>query len=131
MIKAVASSSIKETEKARRLGGGYPTEMKFVGFGLKPGLAWLAWLAFPFGFGAKKDRGRGLSVLTAREMRREPKNLLVPFFARSLTLVPRSLLLNRTETLVTQAKHGRGMILHFIFRKRMDGKVIRVCEKKP
>ena len=29
--------------------------------------------------------------------------LLVPFFARSLTLVPRSLLLNRTETLATQA----------------------------
>ena len=26
------------------------------------------------------------------------------FFARSLTLVPRSLLLNRTETLATQAK---------------------------
>ena len=29
--------------------------------------------------------------------------LLAPFFARSLTLVPRSLLLNRTETLATQA----------------------------
>ena len=29
--------------------------------------------------------------------------LLVPFFARSLTLVPLSLLLNRTETLATQA----------------------------
>ena len=29
--------------------------------------------------------------------------LLTPFFARSLTLVPRSLLLNRTETLATQA----------------------------
>ena len=27
----------------------------------------------------------------------------VPFFARSLTLVPRSLLRNRTETLATQA----------------------------
>ena len=26
-----------------------------------------------------------------------------PFFARSLTLVPRSLLLNRTETVATQA----------------------------
>ena len=32
-----------------------------------------------------------------------PALLLVPFFARSLTLVPRSLLLKRTETLVTQA----------------------------
>ena len=34
-------------------------------------------------------------VLAAREMKREPKNeraiLLAPFFARSLTLVPRSL----------------------------------------
>jgi len=28
---------------------------------------------------------------------------LTPFFARSLTLVPRSLLLNRKETLATQA----------------------------
>ena len=67
-------------------------------------------------------------VLTSREMKREPKNerggmgrgkketlfpsfllqplpalLLAPFFARSLTLVPHSLLLNRTETLATQA----------------------------
>ena len=29
---------------------------------------------FPFGFGAKKDQGRGLSILTAREMKREPKS---------------------------------------------------------
>ena len=33
--------------------------------------------------------------------------ILVPFFARSLTLLPRSLLLNRTETLATQAKPYR------------------------
>ena len=32
-----------------------------------------------------------------------PAVLLAPFFARSLTLVPRSLLLNSTETLATQA----------------------------
>ena len=32
-----------------------------------------------------------------------PALLLTPFFARSLTPVPRSLLLNRTETLATQA----------------------------
>ena len=32
-----------------------------------------------------------------------PALLLAPFFARSLTLVPHSLLLNRTETLATQA----------------------------
>ena len=56
--------------------------------------------AFLFGFGAKKYRGKGLSVLTAREMKRE----LAPLFSRSLTLVPRSFLLNRTETLATQAK---------------------------
>ena len=41
----------------------------------------------------------GFSVLIVREMRREP------FFARSFTLVPRSLLLNRTETLATHAIH--------------------------
>ena len=76
----------------------------------------------------QKNRGMGFSVLIAREMKREPKNeragrwrgrketflsspplpalLLAPFFARSWTLVPRSLLLNRTETLATQAKPG-------------------------
>ena len=37
-----------------------------------------------------------------------PALLLTPFFARSLTLVPRSLLLNRTETLATQAtRHAK------------------------
>ena len=40
-----------------------------------------------------------------REKWNEPKNeTLTPFFARSLTLVPRSLLLNRTETLARQAR---------------------------
>ena len=34
-----------------------------------------------------------------------PTLLLAPFFARSLTLVPPFLLLNRTETLTTQAKN--------------------------
>ena len=44
-------------------------------------------------------------VLAAKEMKREPKTLLLePFFTQSaLTLVPRSLLLNRKETLATQA----------------------------
>ena len=39
-------------------------------------------------------------------IKRELKSalLLAPFFARSLTLVPRSLLINRTETLATQAE---------------------------
>ena len=34
-----------------------------------------------------------------------PALLLAPLFSRSLTLVPRSFLLNRTETLATQAKN--------------------------
>ena len=42
---------------------------------------------------ATKDRGTGFSVLAAREMKQ-----------RSLTLVPRSLLLNRTETFAMQAR---------------------------
>ena len=37
-----------------------------------------------------------------------PALLLAPFFARSLTLVPRSFLLNRTETLATQASLNMG-----------------------
>ena len=43
--------------------------------------------------------------MTAREMKREPLPalLLAPLFSRSLTLVPRSFRLNRTETLATQA----------------------------
>ena len=36
-----------------------------------------------------------------------PALLLEPFFVRSLTLAPRSLLLNRTETLATQANCER------------------------
>ena len=44
-------------------------------------------------------------VLAAREMKRDPKNVLLEqFLAWSLTLAPRSLLLNRTEMLATQAK---------------------------
>ena len=59
-------------------------------------------------FRSKEDREGGFSVLTAREMKRElpptsPSLLLAPFLARSLTLVPRSLLIDRTETLATQA----------------------------
>ena len=49
-----------------------------------------------------KSRGLSASVsfLSSPPL---PALLLAPFFARSLTLVPRSLLLNRTETLATQA----------------------------
>ena len=75
--------------------------------------------------GEKEDRGRetGFSALAAREMKRVLKNerggrgrgrketsflplpalLLAPLFAPSLTLVLRSLFLNHTETLATQA----------------------------
>ena len=54
-----------------------------------------------------EDRGTGFSVLAAREMKRGP------FFARSLTLVPHSLLLNCTKRLLRRlgldlgAKHFR------------------------
>ena len=44
-------------QKNRRLRGNQPAQQ-----------------AFPFGFGAKRDRGRGFSVLIAREIKREPKN---------------------------------------------------------
>ena len=78
--------------------------------------------AFPFGFGVKKDRGAGFSILAAREMKlvrkserggrgRGRKETLQssPPLPRAFTcaifcafLVPRSLLLNRAETLATQ-----------------------------
>ena len=74
----------------------------------------------------------GFSVLTAREMKQELKNesggrerkeiflssppllalLLAPFFARSLTLVPRSLFLNRAEMLATQATAKETTLTH-------------------
>ena len=52
----------------------------------------------------------GFSDLAVQEMKRDPKRepppprLLAPFFVRSLTLAPRSLLRNSTETLATQAR---------------------------
>ena len=54
-------------------------------------------------------------VLAAREMKRDPKNVLLEqFLAWSLTLAPHSLLLNRTETLATQAKRSwsRQSVIH-------------------
>ena len=53
-----------------------------------------------------------------------PALLLTPFFARSLTLLPRSLLLNHTETLATQASlrppplYDHLVILTTIFRPK-------------
>ena len=46
-------------------------------------------------------RSKERPVLAAREMKREPFTYTI--FAQSLTLVPCSLLLNRTETLAAQA----------------------------
>ena len=43
--------------------------------------------------------------------------LVAPFFARSLTLVPYSLLLNRTETLATQATLLRTCTISNVPRK--------------
>ena len=45
------------------------------------------------------------------EMKGDPKS--APLFSRSLTLVPRSFLLNRTETLATQANLGSTFLRHF------------------
>ena len=59
--------------------------------------------AFPFGFGAKRDRGRGFLVFI--------------IFTRSLTLVPRSLLLNRTEPLATQATVNLMRLRHHVHRQ--------------
>ena len=48
------------------------------------------------------------------------KSLLAPFFTRSLTLVPRSLILNHTETLATQANfHKKGFTPGLIFLKSL------------
>ena len=49
--------------------------------------------------GGGEGKEGNLSFLSSPPL---PALLLAPFFARSLTLVPRSLLLNRAETLATQ-----------------------------
>ena len=56
----------------------------------------------------------GFSDLAVQEMKREPKRAtpsrsLAPFFVRSLTLAPRSLLRNSTETLATQASLAQAL----------------------
>ena len=56
-----------------------------------------------------KSRGLSASVsfLSSPPL---PALLLAPFFARSLTLVPRSLFLHRTETLATQATSSQVLL---------------------
>ena len=53
----------------------------------------------------RERRGRGRKDSFFFRPQPFPALLLAPFFARSLTLVPRSLLLNRTETLATHATY--------------------------
>ena len=53
--------------------------------------------------GGFQNRGVCLQGFTSFLPYPLPALLLAPFFPRSLTLFPRSLLLNRTETLATQA----------------------------
>ena len=70
-------------------------------------------------------RSKERLVLAAREAL-----LPVPFFARSLTLVPRSLFLNHTETLATQPsiKVNKNFCLEYSFRKnRTTFQMFRCC----
>ena len=55
-------------------------------------------------YSGRQDLPSNVSFLSSPPL---PHSLLAPFFWRSLTLVPRSLLLNRTETLASQANHAK------------------------
>ena len=57
--------------------------------------------------GGFENRGTCLQAFPSFLPHPLPVLLLAPFLARSFTIVPRSLLLNRTETLATQAKANR------------------------
>ena len=70
-------------------------------------------------------------------MKREPKSergalLLAPLFSRSLTLVPRSFLLNRTETLATQASFNRLVVFpgddELIFLLLFETMISQACK---
>ena len=61
-----------------------------------------AWTGQVGGF---QNRGVCLQAFTSFLPHPLPALLHAPFFARSLILAPRSLLLNRTETLATQARN--------------------------
>ena len=60
-----------------------------------------------------------------------PAVLLAPFFARSLTLVPCSLLLNRTETLATQAETLLGVRRHGCIRRLSKFQQIKSVNLNP
>ena len=76
-------------------------------------------------------RRAGFSVLAARKMEREiPHSLLLaPSFARSLTLVPRSLLTNRTETLFTRDNLQRKFLYRFTRQRPASGNEGNKCLK--
>ena len=60
-----------------------------------------------------------------------PAVLLAPFFARSLTLVPCSLLLNRTETIATQAETLLGVRRHGCIRRLSKFQQIKSVNLNP
>ena len=69
--------------------------------------------------GGFQNRGVCLQAFPSFLAHPLPALLLAPFFPRSLTLVPRSLLLNRIKTLATQAREPTTNSTH-IWRRRRD-----------
>ena len=59
-----------------------------------------------------------------------PALLLTPFFSRCLTLVPRSLLINRTETLATQASSSFNVWFNLIFALNFISAIIIPLKKR-
>ena len=75
-----------------------------------------AWVASVSVWFRSKER----PVLDGKEMKREP------FFAQSLTLVPRFLLLSRKETLATQAKFSQRfqLVYHWLHVERSQNAIV-------
>ena len=70
--------------------------------------------------------GEGRNFLPSFLPHSLPALLLTPLFSRSLTLVPRSFLLNRTETLATQATKKRAVRAEMLFCFSLDYYIIIV-----
>ena len=78
----------------------------------------------------KTEERRGTGCGRAKNgTRAHPAVLLAPFFARSLTLVPRSLLRNRTEMLATQANLQRKFLYRFTRQRPASGNEGNKCLK--
>ena len=58
-----------------------------------------------------------------------PRCFIRPFFARTLTLVPRSLLRNRTKTLASQANLQRKFLYRFTRQRPASGNEGNKCLK--